>query len=131
MPYLLDTNACIDAMRGKPTVMAAMSARTPDNLAVSSVTCYELFTGVEKCADPARERNKVETLIGTLQQVVFDLPAAIRAARVRAELEVRGEMIGPYDVLIGGHALSLDFTLVTANTAEFARIPGLKLENWL
>jgi tRNA(fMet)-specific endonuclease VapC len=107
-----------------------MSACAPGDIAISSITCYELFTGIEKCADPSRERTKVDALIDALQHVLFDLSGASRAASIRAGLEARGEMIGPYDVLIAGHAQSLGLILVTANIKEFARVPGLTLENW-
>lgn len=130
MRYLLDTNACIEAMRGDAAVVRALSAHPPADLGVSSGTCYELFAGVEKCANRARERAKVEKLLATVGQFPFDLAAASLAARIRADLEARGEMIGPYDVLLAGHAISLGLTLVTANTREFSRVVGLPVENW-
>jgi len=65
-----------------------------------------------------------------VQSVSFDLSAAQRAAFIRAALESRGEMIGPYDVLIAAHALSLNLTLVTANIGEFQRVPRLAIEDW-
>jgi tRNA(fMet)-specific endonuclease VapC len=130
MRYLVDTNTCIHAMRGVPSVIRAMSACAPGDIAISSITCYELFVGVEKCADTSRERTKVDVLIGALQHVLFDLSSASCAASIRAGLEARGEMIGPYDILIAGHAQSLGLILVTANTKEFARVPALILESW-
>ena len=117
-------------MRGTVPVVAAMAAHDPADLAVSSVTSYELYTGVEKCANPARERSKVERFLNALRQLEFDRLAAREAARIRADLESRGEMIGPYDVLLAGQAMSLGLILVTNNTNEFARIPGLTLEDW-
>ena len=117
-------------MRGTTSVIAAIAAHDPVELGVSSVTSYELFTGVEKCAEPHRERSKVEKLFNTLLQIEFDLQAAREAARIRADLESRGEMIGPYDVLIAGQAISLGRTLVSGNTKEFARVQGLTVENW-
>jgi tRNA(fMet)-specific endonuclease VapC len=117
-------------MRGVPKVVAAMATKLPGDIAISSITCYELYVGVEKCANPTRERAKVGTLIQTLQEVTFDFAAAGHAARIRADLESRGEMIGPYDVLIAGHAQALGLSLVTANVSEFRRIPGLALEDW-
>lgn len=128
--YLLDTNICIWAMRGTASVIAAISARDPVEVMVSSVTSYELFTGIEKCANPKRERGKVETLLNMLAQLDFDLAAAKESARIRAELESRGETIGPYDVLLAGQALSRGLTLVTGNTGEFRRVAGLALEDW-
>jgi tRNA(fMet)-specific endonuclease VapC len=130
MRYLLDTNACIKAMRGVTSVVGAMARHAPADIAVSSITCYELYTGIEKCADPQREHTKVEALLGAVSQVVFDRPAAIASARIRADLESRGEMIGPYDILLAGQAQSLSLILVTANIGEFYRIPNLAVENW-
>lgn len=97
---------------------------------ISTITAYELFTGVAKCADPPRERAKVEGLLNTVCQLPFDAAAAGEAAWIRAALEATGQTIGPYDLLLAGHALSLRLVLVTNNTAEFARVVGLALENW-
>ena len=118
-------------MRGTASVIAVAAAHDPVDLVVSSVTTYELLTGVEKCADPARERGKVERLLTTIRQVDFDLSAASAAANIRADLESRGEMIGPYDVLIAGVARSQGMVLVTDNLQEFVRVSGLTVENWL
>ena len=130
MGYLLDTNTCIHAMRGTKSVIHAMANHAPGDISVSTITCYELYTGVEKCADPARERVKVDTFMRFVRPNAFDPSAARQAAAIRAALESRGEMIGPYDVLIAGHAKSLGLTLVTDNTKEFQRVRALALENW-
>jgi tRNA(fMet)-specific endonuclease VapC len=130
MRNLLDTNTCIALMRHHATVVKRLTATTPADCAISSITSYELFTGVEKCADPANELAKVSVLLATITELEFDGEAARESGRIRALLEAKGCMIGPYDVLLAGHARSRGLTLVTANTAEFARVPGLKLENW-
>ena len=130
MRYLLDTNICIAAMRQNATVVKRFSAISPSDCAISTITSYGLFTGVEKCADPVRERSKVELLLTTVCQLVFDAAAARESGRVRALLEAQGRMIGPYDILLAGHALSAGLTVVTANTSEFSRVPALVLENW-
>jgi tRNA(fMet)-specific endonuclease VapC len=131
MRYLLDTNTCIAAMRHQAMVMRHMSAVAPADCAASTVTSYELLTGVEKCASPAVELAKVKRLLSVVGEIDFDASAAREAAQIRALLESQGRMIGPYDVLLAGHAQSLGLTLVTANTSEFSRVPGLQLENWL
>ena len=59
----------------------------------------------------------------------LDPDAARESARVRALLESQGQPIGPYDVLLAGHALARSLILVTANTKEVSRVPGLTLEN--
>lgn len=130
MQYLLDTNACIAAMKNHPSVISRMSAIAPSECAVSTVTVYELYTGVEKCADPSRERSKVTRLLGTISEIGFDTQAAKEAAVIRARLEALGQMLGPYDILLAGQAKAAGLRLVTHNTAEFARVAGLTLEDW-
>ena len=128
--YLLDTNTCIAVMRSHPIAVQRMAAVAPGDCAISTVTAYELYTGVEKCANPAQERSKVELLLSTVWEMPFDPAAARESARVRALLEAQGQPIGPYDVLLAGQALAHSLILVTDNTREFSRVPGLTLENW-
>jgi tRNA(fMet)-specific endonuclease VapC len=130
MRYLLDTNTCIAAMRNHPKVMQRMSAASPGDCAISTITTYELFTGVEKSANPVKESAKVQLLIQTLQEVEFDASAAKEAARVRALLESQGQPIGPYDTLLAAQALAMSVVLVSANVKEFSRVSGLTTENW-
>jgi tRNA(fMet)-specific endonuclease VapC len=108
-----------------------MAAVSPDECGISTITAYELHTGVEKCARPDKERAKVELLLATVHQLPFETEAAKEAARVRAVLESNGLMIGPYDVLLAGQALASSLILVTANTGEVSRVLGLTLENWI
>ena len=128
--YLLDTNTCIAVMCSHPNAVQRMAAVAPGDCAISTVTAYELYTGVEKCANPAQERSKVELLLSTVWEMPFDPDAARESARVRALLESQGQPIGPYDVLLAGQALAHSLILVTDNTREFSRVPGLTLENW-
>ena len=130
MLYLLDTNTCIAAMRNNPLVVQRMAAQSPGDCAISTITGYELYTGVAKCANPAKERSKVDLLLAVLSELPFDADAAREAARIRATLEAQGSMIGPYDVLLAGHAIATGLTLVTDNTGEFTRVAGLSVENW-
>ena len=130
MKYLLHTDTCVDVLRALSPVIARIAETPPDEVAVSTVTVYELSCGVEKCRQPGRERTKVGGFLGATHVLPFLAPAAMAAARIRARLEARGEPIGPYDYLLAGQALSAGLTLVTANTREFGRIPGLSLENW-
>jgi tRNA(fMet)-specific endonuclease VapC len=128
--HLLDTNTCIAVMRGHPVAVQRLAAVAPGDCVISTVTAYELYTGVEKCANPAQERSKVELLLATVREMPFDPDAARESARVRALLESQGQPIGPYDTLLAGQALASSLILVTANTREFGRVPGLTLENW-
>lgn len=130
MRFLLDTNTCIAAMKHHPLVMARLAALAPGDCAISTISTYELHTGVEKCANPAKELAKVALFLATIPELDFDVKAAREAARLRALLEAKGQMIGPYDVLLAGQALVAGLVLVTANTGEFSRVPALSLENW-
>jgi len=130
MRYLLDTNTCVDVMRNHPNVVNRMSAIAPGDSVVSTITSYELYTGIAKCASPAKEQAKVDLLLRTVIELPFDQTAAREAGRIRGLLESQGQMIGPYDVLLAAHALAVGLILVTANTNEFQRVPGLTVENW-
>ncbi len=130
MQYLLDTNTCIDVMRNHPNVVNRMSAVAPGDCVISTITSYELHTGIAKCASPDKEQAKIDLLLKTVIQQPFDQAAAREAGRIRGLLESQGEMIGPYDVLLAAQALAAGLTLVTANTNEFQRVPGLTVENW-
>ena len=117
-------------MRNHPKVVQHLSAVSPGDCAISTITSYELYTGVEKCAQPVRERAKVDRLLKTVRELEFAAGAALEAARIRAALEAQGQIIGPYDLLLAGHARSLTLILVSANTKEFNRVSGLIVENW-
>jgi len=130
MRFLLDTNTCIAAMRNNSNVRARLAGISPTDCAVSTVTIFELYTGVEKCRDPRAERIKVDAVIQTFPELPLDAMAAMQAASVRAYLESKGMPIGPYDILLAGQALVLGLILVSANIKEFARVPGLATENW-
>lgn len=130
MSYLLDTNVCVDVLKGHPKVGARLEAISPADCAISAVTAFELATGVRRCREPERERRKLDRLFAVIAVLPFGAAAADATARVRQELEAAGRKIGPYDLLIAGHALSAGLTLVTNNTREFGRIPSLRLSDW-
>jgi tRNA(fMet)-specific endonuclease VapC len=130
MTHLLDTNVWIAAMRGNGVVVERLCALAPGDVGISTVSLYELYAGVERCADPEREGRKVQRLTDMVPLVPFDADAARHTARVRWHLEQQGQRIGPYDLMLAGQALSLGVVLVTHNTAEFQRVPGLSLEDW-
>ncbi|MFZ5496893.1 MAG: type II toxin-antitoxin system VapC family toxin [Verrucomicrobiota bacterium] len=130
MTWLLDTNVCVDLLKGHPQVAARVEAVSPADCAVSSVTVFELAAGIRRCAQPERERKKIARLLAVVTVLPFDLKAAEEAARIRHELEAGGQKIGPYDLLIAGQALSASRTLISHNTREFSRIPGLRLADW-
>ncbi|MBI4863339.1 MAG: PIN domain-containing protein [Candidatus Riflebacteria bacterium] len=130
MRYLLDTDTCADVLRGRPDVVARLRKVLPDDVAVSTISVYELFTGVGKCARPERERSKVRLLLETIHELPFLAETARQATRVRVDLEARGCTIGPYDTLLAGHALAAGLILITPNLDEFSRVGGLRFESW-
>jgi len=130
MIYLLDTNVCIAAMRGNAKIVQGLVARSPEDCAVSMVSVFELFAGVFRCSDPEGEGKKVSTFLKPFHLLPFDWDAALKTAAIRRQLEKSGTRIGPYDLQLGGQALSLDLTLVTHNTGEFKRVNGLRIEDW-
>ena len=130
LTHLLDTNVCIGAMRGNAHIQRVLAGRHPNDLGVSMVTMFELYSGVALCRNPEKEAGKVDLFLEPLHVLPFDLDAAKRAAEVRADLQRGGSLIGPFDLLIAGHALALELILVTHNQDEFKRVPGLRLEDW-
>jgi len=130
MRYLLDTNTCIAAMRSNRNVVARLQGVSASECAISTITSFELFTGVEKCRNPAAERAKVQLLLGLVAELGFEIGAARAAAIIRAELESKGQTIGPYDLLLAGQAVAAKLILVTNNVKEFGRVSGLAVEDW-
>ena len=130
MIYLLDTNVCIGAMRGKEVVIERLTACRPDDIGISMVSVFELFAGVARCRDPESEGHKVSEFLAQFHLLSFDWDSALRTSEIRWELEKSGTCIGPYDLQLAGQALALDLTFVTHNTREFSRVIGLRLEDW-
>ena len=126
MRYLLDTNVCVDYLTGRhPSVAARLRALGPSDLCLSSVVVAELRYGADRSARPQRNHRMLDTLTDEI-----DGAAAESYGKVRSDLERRGRPIGPNDMLIAAHALSLGLVLVTDNVREFGRVKGLDLENW-
>ena len=117
-------------MRNHRNVVAHLRQTQPTDCAISTISSYELFTGIAKCSDPKREKIKVDLLLDTMIELPFDSAAGQQAGTLRGLLESKGQMIGPYDVLLAGQALARGLILVTANVREFSRVPRLSIQNW-
>ena len=129
--FVLDTDVCIDLIRGQVPADASESARIPLGASVmSSVTLAELEVGVAKAPVPARPRRQLDELLEQVVVADFDAAGARHYGEIRAHLEKRGITIGPLDLLIAAHARSRGATLVTANLREFRRVPALKCIAW-
>ena len=131
MRYMLDTNICIYSIKHKPEqVFLRLQEHEPADICISSVTYAELVHGVEKSQAIEKNRLSLALLLSNIEILNFDANAAESYGKIRADLEKQGTPIGPLDMMIAGHAKSLNYTVVTNNTKEFNRVPGLKIENW-
>jgi tRNA(fMet)-specific endonuclease VapC len=129
--YLLDTNILSDLLRNPGDRVAQRVAFVGEaTICTSIVVACELRYGAAKKGS-ARLSERVESLLESLEVLPLDKESDRRYAEIRLQLDQRGRPIGPNDLLIAAHALALDLTLVTANVEEFARVPGLRIENWL
>jgi tRNA(fMet)-specific endonuclease VapC len=129
--YLLDTNILIALLRDRGDAARPRLRAADGRVAVSTISEMELEYGIERSRDPARNRQAVDELLSLVEVIPFDTAAAMHAGRIRAVLAGRGTPIGPYDGLLAGHARSLGMVVVTDNTREFSRVPGLEVEDWL
>lgn len=132
MKRLLDTNVCIDVLRGRRKVVERLSAWSPEDCVVSVITEFELFQGADRAPADRRdeERIKVARFLKALREVHFDSECARIAARINADLMNRGQTLSITDVFIGATALRHGWPVVTNNTKDFRRIEGLVLEDW-
>jgi tRNA(fMet)-specific endonuclease VapC len=129
MRYLLDSNAVIAMLRSDSSAPAQRARRElPSDLAMSSIVVHELFYGAFKSHRPTPNLAVFDAL--DFPVIAFDRDDARKAGEIRALLASQGRTIGPYDVLIAGQAVARDMILVTHNTREFDRVPGLQLEDW-
>jgi tRNA(fMet)-specific endonuclease VapC len=132
--YLLDTNACIALINGTEIHVRRRFKRAVSRESVillSSIVAFELWYGVAKSQRKDSNTQRLETFLGgPLEWAHFDEDDARAAGTVRAELETVGRPVGAYDVLLAGQARRRGATLVTSNTKEFARVQGLKWEDW-
>lgn len=129
--HMLDTNLCIRVLRDRPPALRVRFNEEADTLCISTITLTELLHGAARSARPNENRREVEQMAARLAVLDFDSAAAAHAGDVYAELRRRGELIGPYDILIAGHARSRGLIVITGNLREFRRVDGLRSEDWL
>ena len=134
MHYLLDTNAVIGLLTNRPPAVRERLRQilpTALPLAISSIVLFELWYGVARSRHRAENAERLRGFMsGHVAAVAFEEEDAVIAGDLRAELERAGTPIGPYDLLIAAQAVRRGATLVTANVAEFRRVPGLAWEDW-
>ncbi|MGO9174474.1 MAG: type II toxin-antitoxin system VapC family toxin [Rhodomicrobium sp.] len=135
MIYHLDTNAVIAVLNNRPETvrerLKAVLEAGHASSAISSIVLYELRYGAARSAQPQKNAERLRAfLAGPVDVIQFAEEDAAVAGDLRAVLEAAGTPVGPYDLLIAAQALRSGATLITANTREFTRVPGLVIENW-
>ena len=133
MKYLPDANTRIGGLRrNQPKIVARIKQEIPTDLTICSVVVGELIYGAEHSSPPhqANNRKRVEQLRQQFVSVSFDDFAAEQYGKARAYLAALGTPIGPNDLMIAAIALAHRLILVTHNTSEFSRVPGLTIEDW-
>jgi tRNA(fMet)-specific endonuclease VapC len=131
MRFMLDTNLCIDLMRGEAgAAFGRLRGLAIDEAGISTITLAELHHGAVKSARRAHHEALILRFCAPLAVATFDARAAEMYGEVRSVLEAQGRPIGPLDVLVAAHALSLGATVVTGNVREFRRVKGLHVVNW-
>lgn len=132
MRFLLDTNICIYIIKRKPQpVLDRFNTFLPSDIGTSAITVAELEYGTQKSQRFEQNRTALQQFLIPLEILVFDQKAAQIYGTIRADLEIKGQVIGSLDMLIAAQAKSENLTLVTNNVREFLRIPNLQVENWV
>ena len=131
MKYLLDTNICVHVMnRSRPSLTRRILLQHPEDIVISAITASELSFGVAKSQRKAQSEAALARLLAAVAVAPFDGSAAAAYGRIRADLQSRGEPIGPLDTLIAAHAQALRVAVITNNTREFSRVRDLIVEDW-
>jgi tRNA(fMet)-specific endonuclease VapC len=129
--YMLDTDTCSYVMKRSSDLLNKRIVKTPlSDVCISVITKAELFFGVEISPKRRHDEAELAVFLGYVEVMDFPDEAALHYAQIRAELKVRGTMIGANDLFIAAHARSQGMILVTNNTREFRRVPHLTVENW-
>lgn len=133
MKYMLDTNICIYIINNRPKKVLQRFVKHPvSEFGISSITQSELMYGIMKSRDRDVNFRALESFFLPLTVLPYEgTDIAACYAEIRCQLESQGKIIGPLDMLIAAHALSLDLILVSNNLREFKRVKGLKCENWV
>jgi tRNA(fMet)-specific endonuclease VapC len=131
MRYLLDTNIVIAISKNNPELSEWLHRCPASAIVLSAIVLAELEYGIAKSAKPEHNRRVFEAITKNFAVLGFEASASGHYGRMRANLERRGQLIGPYDMMIAAQALALDLTMVTDNVDEFSRVEGLRIENWL
>jgi len=128
----LDTNICIYALNNKyPQIVKQLKLLAPEDIKIPSLVKAELLLAAEKSNCPAKTLAVIDQFLFPFEIVPFDDDATVVYAKIRSDLEKKGQTIGPNDMIIAATVLNHKGTLVTHNVKEFARVKQLKIKDWI
>jgi tRNA(fMet)-specific endonuclease VapC len=129
--YMLDSDISSYIMkRSDDAVLRRLETVAVRDVCVSAITRAEMMYGVEVSPRRQKDQRAIDEFLRYVAVLDYPAAAALDYAKIRADLKMRGALIGANDMLIAAHARCLGLTLVTNNTREFGRVQGLKIENW-
>ena len=131
MGVIFDSSEIIAVERNRDLLSAIIAGREDEPFGISAITVSELLHGVERADSEVRRLKRqafVEKVIELFPVYPFDTAAARIHARIWAALAKRGRTVGAHDLVIAATAISLGFTVVTANLRDFVKIEGLQIE---
>ena len=131
LKYMLDTNIVIYTIKNRPEEVREAFKQYDVQMCISTVTVGELIFGAERSSQAEKNMEILEGMFARLEVLSFDTQAAAHFGQLRAELYSKGKPIGPYDMMIAGHARAMGLIMITNNLREFERVPGLRVENWV
>jgi tRNA(fMet)-specific endonuclease VapC len=129
--FLLDTNIVIYVLKRRPIEVMSQFNANASRMAISAITLAELMHGAEKSSKVQANLLAIEDFCSRLEVLPYTVKAAQHYGAIRSSLEKTGQTIGVNDLHIAAHARSEGLVVVTNNMSEFARVPGLEIENWV
>jgi len=130
--WLLDTNTCIAIMSDRPAgVRKQLQKKAVDAVGISVISLYELQFCMYHSGKVEQNKKTLNAFLEYIQIFDWNTECAEIAGQLRARLQRTGNLIGPHDLLIAAHSLTLKTTLVTHNVKEFKRVSGLKIVDWV
>jgi tRNA(fMet)-specific endonuclease VapC len=130
---LIDASVLIEHERRRLDLSTKVQGRDDEAFFVSVITVSELLHGVHRAGGGVRKAKRsvfVEAIIDRFPILPIDLPTARAHAELWAGLAESGNSIGAHDLWLAAAALAHGLGVATANVREFARVPGLDLEDW-
>jgi len=131
LKYLLDTNIVIYVIKRRPIEVLGLFNEHAGRMAMSAITLSELYHGAEKSAKVSQNLEVIEEFSSLIDVLPYTVKASAHYGSIRSVLERVGQPIGVNDLHIAAHARSEGLVVVTNNVSEFARVPGLMVENWV